>query len=346
MAKKSPAKLIEELDINTRLCALHGKEQMLKRQLIDDLKSKLQAKHGEIQTITFQAKTATLADILDEVRSYGLMVTYKLVIVEDADEFVSAHRSAMENYAQDPVDHATLILKADKWNRGNLDKKIAKVGAVIKCESLSQSQAQAWVINKAKTYKTKIDAKTAGFLVQRAGTDLATLETHLSKLSLMVDKTGPITTKLIEQAVPQSSDEQAWAVQEAIISALLSASQPRAGGPNPGGAAINAIHQMVVVSKQPEVLVAYFVADLFRKLYQSVLMKQQGVSEQEIGKTMKLWGPRQNAFMALLRKLNKPGASHLFEQIINSDIRSKSGYGSALRNLECFCAGISQHISA
>ena len=133
MARKLPAQSVQ-LDASTRVLAVHGPEEAVKKQKIDQLRAALEAEHGELQKFDFDGKTATLADVFDELRGYSLMGGYKLVVVDPADDFVKAHREPLERYAQNPVDHATLVLRAGTWNRGNLDKHIAKVGAVVKCE--------------------------------------------------------------------------------------------------------------------------------------------------------------------------------------------------------------------
>ena len=115
-----------------RFVVLQGPEPMLKRLRLDQLREALEAVHGDIDPIKLDGRQVQLADVFDEVRGYSLMQSYKLVVVQQAEDFVKAHRAALERYAEDPVDHATLVLVADTWHKGNLDKKIAKVGAVVR----------------------------------------------------------------------------------------------------------------------------------------------------------------------------------------------------------------------
>src|SRR5689334_9173202 len=102
-----------------RIRVIHGPEEMLKRESLDELRASLEATHGSFEVFTFDGKTATLAEVLDELRSYSLMQQHKLVIVDDADVFVTAHREPLERYAQAPLDTATLVLRSTKWNKGN-----------------------------------------------------------------------------------------------------------------------------------------------------------------------------------------------------------------------------------
>ncbi|MEZ6189670.1 MAG: hypothetical protein R3C45_00080 [Phycisphaerales bacterium] len=139
------------LDADTRICVLHGPEQWLKARYLQDLRKALDEAHGETETFTFNGETASLSDILDELRSYALMQHHKIVLLDSADVFLKKnedYRRALERYAEKPVDHGTLVLRSDTWNKGNLDKLIAKVGAVIKCEPLKPAEAKAWLIKR------------------------------------------------------------------------------------------------------------------------------------------------------------------------------------------------------
>ncbi|MEM9914207.1 MAG: DNA polymerase III subunit delta [Planctomycetota bacterium] len=351
MARKTPAKSVE-LDSNVRVLAVHGPEDAIKKEKIDQLRAALEKEHGEVQRFTFDGKVATLAEVFDEVRGYSLMGGYKLVIVDPADDFVKAHREPLERYAQNPVDHATLVLRAVGWNRGNLDKYIAKVGAVIKCEPPKPAEAVARLVARAKdVHGLSIERPAAQLMVDRLGVHLVRLETELDKLAAMAGALSPkgrsmksaggIDRAMVEQAVGKSSDEKAWEVQESILAAMAPGMN-RGGGDGMansggGGRIVTKVRELIDLGGQPEILVMYFVADLARKLAVGGQMKAAGESEGAIGKALKLWGPRQRLFMDVLRKVGPDGGARLLDLALTADGRSKSGFGPAGRNLEGLC---------
>ncbi len=316
------------------MAAIHGPEAMLRAQHFQTLRTVMEEAHGEVQTISFPMETP-LAEVLDELRSFGLMQQYKLVVVDNADQFVTTHRAALERYAQNPVDHATLVLRSEKWNRGNLDKLIDKVGFVVACQALKPAEAVAWVRQRAQEhYQCTLDGPAATLLVDRLGADLMRLDSELGKLAVMAGRGGQVDRALIEQLVGKHSDEQAWEVQEALLEAL----SQRKGG------ALEMVHELIHDARQPEVLVMYFVADLVRKLHNALYLKQQGMAEAALAKEMKLWGPRQALFMGVLRKLSTAQAGRLLDDVLRADRRGKSGWGDTGRNLECFCAVLADHV--
>lgn len=332
MAKKATKSTTPTPDADTRICVIYGEEEMTKREILGELRSAMLAAHGDVETLVFDGKTATLADVLDELRSYGLMQQHKIVIVDDADVFVTQHRQAMERYAESPVDNGTLVFRASKWNTGNLDKAIAKVGFVHKCDPLKPADATSWVNKQAKEkYDRKIEPQAASLLVERLGCDLMRLDAELSKLTLMIDPAAAIARDLVEQAVGKSNEEKAWVIQEAVLKSLAAGK---------GGPAMEKIHELVDAGGQPDVLVSYFIADIIRKLYMARAMVRQGQSEGDVGRAFRLFGPQQAVFMTVLRKMDEARLAVWLDRIVELDVRSKSGRGDTLRNLELFAGAM------
>lgn len=328
MARKAGNNLSAESDPDTRICVIYGQEEMLKQQRLDGLRSALQAKHGEIDTQLFDGKTASLSDVLDELRSYGLMQQYKIIIVDDADSYATRHREALERYASQPVDNGVLVLRSVKWNAGKLDKAIAKVGFVEKCEPLKPAMASSWVSRRAtEAYQCAIEPRAASLLVERMGTDLLRLDNELAKLTLMVELDGTVQRELVAKVVGQGSEESAWAVQEALLTSLHTGRS---------GPAIAKLHELVDLSGQPPELVCYFIADILRKLYQASQMLQEGESEASVGKAMRLWGENLTLFLRVLKTTPVSQLAAWLDQIVDLDRRSKIGRGDMLLGLEQF----------
>ena len=87
------------------------------------------------QRTDVDGERAELADVLDELRSFAMFGPSKLVVVRDADEFVSRFRSQLEDYVENPANSATLVLRLSSLpGNQRIYKLIAKVGEVVKCE--------------------------------------------------------------------------------------------------------------------------------------------------------------------------------------------------------------------
>lgn len=335
MAKKktTKTKAIFTPDASTRLLILVGTEEMLKAEQLRTLTSALTEAQGEIDTFHFDGKTATLADVLDELRGYSLMMTYKLVIVDQAEDYAKKFKEALERYAESPVDHATLVLRDMKWtSRPKLQKAAALHGGMVKCEEPKPHEAQSWIVSRTKDeYDTVIDKNAAALLIDRMGTNMMRLDTEVAKLSLMVEPGKPITMDIVANEVGQESDEQAWVVEEAILEAMAKRKPD---------VAIAKLHELIDLAGQADVLVGYFVAGLMRKLCVGQMMLAGGVSRAEVGKHLKLWGGRQQAFFKVLDQLKADRPRRLYALALKADQRSKSGFGQTMRNWEQFCVAM------
>jgi len=336
MAKRGTSEKKPTLDANVRICVLYGADEMLKRLYLQQLRDAVTAAHGDAEAFNFDGKSASLSDVLDELRSYSLMQSYKLVVVDDADQFVKTNRAALDRYAEAPVDHATLVLRSTTWNKGNLDKKIAKVGAMVKCDEPSPDQAQRWLVRRAESeYGVKITNDAAQLLVERLGCQMMPLDTELGKLSLMVGRGESIQPALVREVVGRSSDEEAYMMQEAVLRGL----QQRSAAPM-----LAKVRELVDLGNKPDVLVAYFVADVVRKLNVALLMQASGVPQGQVMKQLKVFGSRQRMFQQVLGRLDAKRAAGWFDQAVTADAHAKSGRGDTVRNLEALCVRLADEI--
>jgi len=326
--KTTTRKAAATVSADTRMLVLYGPEQMVMAEHMDALKAAITKAHGDYEVFRFEGKSATLSDVFDELRGYSLMSTYKLVVIDEAEPFVKAHRAALERYAESVVDHATLVLRTPAWHKGNLDKLIVKVGQVIKCEPPKPADAARWLVERAKSHhKSELKQNAASALVERVGPHLMLLDSELGKLAVMAES-GVIELKLIEQAVGQSSDEKMWVMQEPLLAGMArhSAAQP-----------LEMVRELIDLAGHDPVPVMWAVIDLCRKLSVAWAMKASGENEQAIAKAMRLWGGQVRPFMDVVRKLDAGTATRLLQTSLRSDARTKSGLGQARRNLEALC---------
>ena len=88
-------------DPSQRILLLKGAESYLQAQYLRMIAEGLESTLGEPPSrFEFEGAGTTLAELLDELRSYGLMQSHKLVVVDGAEQFVKkeAHRRGLEAY--------------------------------------------------------------------------------------------------------------------------------------------------------------------------------------------------------------------------------------------------------
>ena len=307
-------------DPSMRILVVHGKDDFLRLERVKRFIEQLEEEHGQVEIFTFDGGEASRAEILDELRSFGLLQQHKVVIIENAESFmaVEENRRAMEQYAEAALDQATLVLRAMTWRPGKFDKKLDGVGAVIKCDVPSNSEAMRWTIARAsKRHEAQLDQDAAGLLVERIGPDLAKLDNEIAKLSSMSasrNESGQfiITRDQVVEMVGLSRQEQAWELQSILLRADPAAS-------------LSKLHELREISRVPDVLLIWSITDVLRKLHDAARMRAAGVSDQVVAKTLKLWGPARDAVLQVSRRHPPGRLGSLLSQAVQVDEASKTG---------------------
>ena len=319
-----------------RIVVLHGPQRFLQGELQARLRAALESKTGtEVESTCFDGESATLAGVLDELRSFSLMQQHKFVVVNDADKFLrsqdpdgtpSLNRAALERYAANPVDTATLLLRTEKWNAGKIDKLIESVGVILKCEDSSRREIEPWLLQRcASEHKVKLDRGALSLLIDHIGLDLGLLDSELGKLAVSVEPGGTITPQQVEVLVGFASDEKAWAIQ----GALLDGDRRRS---------LEMIRELLELSQQDAVPIAWSISDLMRKLHHAAVLSEGGMNGFAIAGKLKIWpAERAEPLLRVARRLGPAGAARLLDEALTLDRRSKSGFGDPARNLEIFC---------
>ena len=168
--------------------------------------------------------TAELADVLDELRTLPFLAPHRVVIVRNADAFISANRDALEKYLDAPAPSGTLILLVDSLNsRTKLAKKIPTIGQVIDCSTPTGAKLVGWIRDYVIKAGKKIDGNTTNLLVQFSGEDLATLTHELDKLLAYTADRPAITPTDLTKIVSATHAPEAFELSNAITRGDLKA---------------------------------------------------------------------------------------------------------------------------
>lgn len=313
------------LTADMRIVVLHGKEGFLQTELSARLREALAERHGGVDTIRFEGASATAADVLDECRTFGLMTAHKMVVVDEADEFLSRGetRALLERYADAPSEAATLVLRSDRWNKGKLDAKIEKVGTIHKCEVDSDAKAIDWAIRRCeKRHGATLEADAARALVARVGPDLGRIDSELAKLSLLVGGSRPIGSADVATLVGQTREEEVWSVQASLLS-------------GDAAQAVGHVRAILESSKRDQhIPLSYACLDLARKLHGIAWGLKAGGNPRELAGKFSLWGPAFDPVMSAARRGDPRRFARLLTAAVEVDHGLKTGGIDAQRGLE------------
>ncbi|MEI8381619.1 MAG: DNA polymerase III subunit delta [Planctomycetota bacterium] len=245
---------------------------ILKKAVIDDDDSSL---------TVFNSSNTDLQSLTDELRTISMWGDRRLVILEDADDFVTKYRGGLEKYVEKPAKKSVLVLDVKTWTKTTrLAKQVAASGLDVECSELKGVQLLKWLQDTARdSYQQSLDRDAAVLLVELIGEQLGMLDQELSKLASYVGAGAKIGVDDVRKLVGGWRTETTWAMTDAVRDGDL-------------GFAVNALDQLLTAGEAPLKLLGG-ISYVFKKLAQATdlsrtmpldqAMRQVGVFPQAIG---------------------------------------------------------------
>ena len=203
------------------VCVVFGSESFLKRKAIARIRGAVLGKgEGEFSLATFDGPNAKLSEVLKELATRAMFGgDRRLVVVEDADKFVSQHREGLEKYVSQPRASGVLLMEVSAWPANTrLYKAVAATGLQVECTPPEPKRFIPWLVSLArKDHHVRISADVAERLVEMVGPDLGLLDQELAKLALSAGPEGEITSELVERMVGAWRARTAWDMLDAAL---------------------------------------------------------------------------------------------------------------------------------
>ena len=308
--------------------ALVGPEPYLQRQALSDLAADLGA---DAQRFDADGATADAGNVFDEARSVAMFGGRRLVVVRDADEFVTRHRAAVETFLESLAAGGTLGGNVLVLRCGTLPKNtrvyklVDKVGRIVVCEPPKTSDLPAWVARRGKeAHGVVVSREAANLLSDLIGADLGTLDNELAKLALQVGDGGTVAPDLISGGVAFRREQQMWTLTDALT----------AGRPSD---ALGIWRQLLATDNSAEFRAVTWLALWLDKADAALRLSRRGDKPFAIAKQLRVW-PAQNvdALLKTAAALGESGLAAAVDRLAEADYRIKTGLGSAERAVEDF----------
>jgi DNA polymerase III delta subunit len=311
--------------------ALAGADLFLQ---LDQLGELLRDAPKDIQRVDLDGESAQLADVLDELRSFAMFTSAKLVSVRNADPFLTRYRAALEQYVSKPAAGSTLILRlASLAANQRIYKLIAQNGQVVDCNPPKEKDLPAWVIQRAKSaHALTIKPDAARLLVDHLGDDLGKIDNELAKLALQVD--GPADIEIVRKSVAFQREQEMWHMTNELAAGNVAA-------------AVRRWRQLVQSDSSSEFRAVTWLTMWLEKVRKALAMKKQGQADFNIARELKIWPQdQQRPFFQTAVAIGEAGCARLISRLADVDHRSKSGLGDMAENVEQFLLSTALHTSA
>jgi DNA polymerase-3 subunit delta len=207
-------------DVPTKpVYAVYGDDAFLRREALTAIMRAVLSGDAddELATRRFAGETATLADVLDEVRTLPFFTRRRLVIVEGADPFVTTHRRELELYAEEPARTGVLVLSVKVWTATTkLARLVDRFGLAIECKGPHERELHAWLVHLARSrFDVVLHEDAARLLLELVGPEVGILVSDLEKLSVYVGQRREIHRDDVAHLVGAGRIETVWKVLDA-----------------------------------------------------------------------------------------------------------------------------------
>ncbi|NLX13238.1 MAG: DNA polymerase III subunit delta [Phycisphaerales bacterium] len=199
--------------------AVCGPETFLKLQAINEITDRvLGGMDRGLALCEHEGPTAKLADVLDDLRTLPFLSERRLVLLRDADDFISRYRGQLETYLENPTPTGVLLMECGTFPATTrLYKRVKAVGEVVKCDPVKAKEVPAWLSKRSRqAYGLQLDPRAATMLGELVGTELGRLDCELQKLALYVGERKRIEASDVETLVGFHKEEKVWGIITAI----------------------------------------------------------------------------------------------------------------------------------
>jgi DNA polymerase-3 subunit delta len=201
-----------------RVYVLHGDEDFLKRQALAALQRRwLGDEPPPFALASHAGDRASFPAIADELHTLPFLSPCRVVVVENADPFVTANRSALEKYAGNPSATGVLVLVVKSWTANTNLAKMLDNQATLTCKAPAVHRLPEWCARwSAARHGKELTGPAGQLLVDYIGPEMGLLDQELAKLAVYVGTNKRIDRGDVDKLVGNSRAEDVWKTFNAI----------------------------------------------------------------------------------------------------------------------------------
>lgn len=305
---------------------IHGKDRRSALENLQTLTGTILADADPQVCLSDYDSSAEWADVIDDLCTLPFLSERRLVVIKDADPFVSRYRENLEAYLDKPSETGVLILLPDSFPKTTrLAKRIAKAGGLITCEPLKPRELPDFLIRYAKeTWQLTLPRDGAAALVELVGDDSGMLVNEVDKLATYLARPAGgkkmIDLDLIHDLTGRNRQFNVFNVIDAMTTGATAL-------------ALNRLDRMLAQDRDAQYTVVGAFAWHIRRLYNARLMLDQGQHPQAVIKQCRIWS-QPDRFIGQVKALSIQKIAAILSELANLDFAVKTSTRSVKNGLE------------
>lgn len=297
---------------NVAFLAMYGPERHFRSEILQRIPG-ASGDEAELSLTRIAGEGADFKTVMTDLKTVSMFGDRRIVVIEDADEFVKANRAALEKFAAQPARGALLILDVKNWRKTEkLYKLVDQHGLNLECGELTGAALQKWMQKYAKDVWGKVlEKESAALICTLAGEGLTMLQQEIAKLASLVGDAETITRDDINKVVGGWRTETTWAMLDAV----------RDGNPGP---ALENLEKLLKAGETPQKVLGGVVY-VFRKFADATERARQGTPLREALLAAGVFSGAVGPGEAYLKRLGFEKASRILALLVEADTEMKGG---------------------
>lgn len=197
--------------VKNRFFVLFGDDRFLQFLVRKELLATIAGDEAEFDTAIVDGGSALWRDVVDELATVSLFsrCSGRIVVVEDADDFVKRYRSELEKLVENPGGSGILILLVSTWpSNTRLYKALVKSGCQVQCSEPRSTRGSnksrdtaticKWIVSRAiSVHELTLTQTHARQLMEMVEWNLGQADQELAKLALFGRRVDEATIRSV-----------------------------------------------------------------------------------------------------------------------------------------------------
>ena len=259
---------------------------------------------------------------LSAAEQLPMMAAKRVVRISDVRVSSSAAKDTLKedqeqilaDYLKRPAESSVVIFLADELNGvRKMSKLLTAHSVAVEFKRLDDAALRQWANDKIRDAGSEADERTIRHLVALVGDDLRRLTNEIEKLSTAALPERRITIDLIDSLVPHSRVMSNFDLTDHLMA-----------GRNTQ--ALRTLQKILDDGAEPLALLG-LISYNYRRLLMAKDMMEQGEDRREIASAAKLYGNRQDEFLASARRTDTTKLIRIVQRIAKTDLAIKTSLG-------------------
>jgi DNA polymerase III subunit delta len=294
---------------------LSGDEDFLKRRVLALLGPLVFGDADpEYALTTFPGDKTDFSTVRNELDSGGLFGDRRLVMIDQADPFVTKFRPQLEAYVAEPSETGVLVLDVKSFPATTKLAKAVPDAAHIVCKGPAEYRLPLWSVEWCQTqYGKKITTPAAQMLVELVGPTMGVLDQELQKLKDFVGDRPAIDVPDVDELTGRSRGANVFKIMDAV-------------GDGEPAKALQILTELFEEGEEPLRLLGALGSQL-RKLARAARMCKQGMNlEEALSKAqVASWPQARDSARKQMKHLGWNRLDKVYDWLLETDSGLKGG---------------------